>query len=92
MDNPEFVYRLCYDVDENVLHKIISINERSLNFILDLCLKYGYFPSDLYGTRNALNDYQIVDKDINLVESFIKKYNKNDIVRTHILICKYVLI
>ena len=32
MDNPEFVYRLCYDVDENVLHKIISINERSLNF------------------------------------------------------------
>lgn len=83
VDNPEFVYRLCYDVDENVLHKIISINKRSLNFILDLCLKYGYFPSDLYGTRNALNDYQIVDKDVNLVESFIKKYNKNDIVRTH---------
>lgn len=83
VDNPEFVYRLYYDIDENILQKIISINERSLNFILDLCLKYGYLPSDLYGARDALADYQIVNEDICLVESFIKKYNKNDIVRTH---------
>ena len=54
VDNPEFVYRLHHDVDENILQKIISINERSLNFILDLCLKYGYLPSELYGTRDAL--------------------------------------
>jgi len=85
VDNPEFVYRLHHDVDENILQKIISINERSLNFILDLCLKYGYLPSELYGTRDALADYQIVDKDICLVKPFIKKYNKNDIVRTHFI-------